>query len=594
MRRLAALACSRRSCWPAAAATARRPRARRAGRRQRRAPRRGAGRAGRPTARCGSRSSRTGRRRASSGRSSATASTPRRAGSTCSSTTGRPTSSASSAMSDADRPGRRDQARRARRLDPRARARAARSARAVKAGIPVVSINSGSDVFRRARRARPRRPGRGAARARGRPAARRRPGVRRALCVNQEVDNAGLDARCARLRDGDARGRRALARARRSTTRTRATPQPDRRAPSSRRRRRRARLNNSVGGLAAAEALARTGVKIGTFDLGPDVLKAVEAGRIDFAVDQQAYLQGYLPIEMLALRARYGIFPAQGDVVADRAELRHRRQRRAGRAAEPAGHPLTARGARRGRNPGMLGVLRQTAIYRAGVERPPPARAHRRHPARGARPQGDARRGVRLHRRRRRHRARPCAPTAPASTAGGSCRACCATSPSATPASSCSAAGSASPLLLAPGRRARDGRRRGRPRRRARRARRGRADDLLQPGLAPDGGVRARARRLAALVPAVLEHVERPRRELRRARRGVRLRGDRRHARHDDARLAHARPRPRLPAVPARQGDRAVHERPGVPADHRRGAARCSATTSSPSRRRPRCARSCS
>jgi simple sugar transport system substrate-binding protein len=73
---------------------------------------------------------------------------------------------------------------------------------------------------------------------------------------------------------------------------------------------------NSLGGLAAAKALAGTGVKIGTFDLGPDVLKAVLAGEIGFAVDQQAYLQGYMPIEMLALRARYGILPAQGDVVA--------------------------------------------------------------------------------------------------------------------------------------------------------------------------------------------------------------------------------------------------------------------------------------
>ena len=73
---------------------------------------------------------------------------------------------------------------------------------------------------------------------------------------------------------------------------------------------------NSLGGLGAADALAGQVVKIGTFDLGPDVLKAVQAGRIGFAVDQQAYLQGYLPIEMLALRARYGILPAQHDVVA--------------------------------------------------------------------------------------------------------------------------------------------------------------------------------------------------------------------------------------------------------------------------------------
>ena len=64
-------------------------------------------------------------------------------------------------------------------------------------------------------------------------------------------------------------------------------------------------------------------MKIGTFDLGPDVLKAVQGGQIGFAVDQQAYLQGYMPIEMLALRARYGILPAQGRRGGDGAELRH-------------------------------------------------------------------------------------------------------------------------------------------------------------------------------------------------------------------------------------------------------------------------------
>jgi simple sugar transport system substrate-binding protein len=58
---------------------------------------------------------------------------------------------------------------------------------------------------------------------------------------------------------------------------------------------------NSLGGLAAADALAGQGVKIGTFDLGPDVLKAVQAGRIGFAVDQQPYLQGYLAVDALWL-----------------------------------------------------------------------------------------------------------------------------------------------------------------------------------------------------------------------------------------------------------------------------------------------------
>ena len=45
------------------------------------------------------------------------------------------------------------------------------------------------------------------------------------------------------------------------------------------------------------------------------------------------------------------------------------------------------------------------------------------------------------------------------------------------------------------------------------------------------------------------------------------MRGDRAHRRHDAARVADPRPRPRLAALPARPGDRPVHERPGL---HRR------------------------
>ena len=56
-------------------------------------------------------------------------------------------------------------------------------------------------------------------------------------------------------------------------------------------------------------------VLIGTFDFTPTVLRAIRSGRIEFAVDQQPYLQGYLPVVFLAERARYGLFPAQGEVV---------------------------------------------------------------------------------------------------------------------------------------------------------------------------------------------------------------------------------------------------------------------------------------
>ena len=34
-----------------------------------------------------------------------------------------------------------------------------------------------------------------------------------------------------------------------------------------------------------------------------------------FAVDQQAYLQGYMPIVMLTQQIRYGLFPSMGQTV---------------------------------------------------------------------------------------------------------------------------------------------------------------------------------------------------------------------------------------------------------------------------------------
>ena len=72
---------------------------------------------------------------------------------------------------------------------------------------------------------------------------------------------------------------------------------------------------NSQGGEMAAE-VAPAGSVLGTFDYSPTVLRAVRTGRMEFAVDQQPYLQGYLPVVFLAELARYGLFPAQGDVVA--------------------------------------------------------------------------------------------------------------------------------------------------------------------------------------------------------------------------------------------------------------------------------------
>jgi len=188
---------------------------------------------------------------------------------------------------------------------------------AVKAGIPVVTINSGSDEFRKL----------GALAHVGEPeyeagleAGKRMggAGVRRALCVNQENGNAGLDQRCRGFSDGLAR----------SGGLSRSLPVPLQDARVAQRRMAEALATAPVDGILtlgpgaampALDAIRASGlakrVKLATFDLSPDVLAAVRDGKMLFAVDQQPYLQGYLPVMLLAQRARYGVFPSQGKLI---------------------------------------------------------------------------------------------------------------------------------------------------------------------------------------------------------------------------------------------------------------------------------------
>jgi simple sugar transport system substrate-binding protein len=184
--------------------------------------------------------------------------------------------------------------------------------RAVRAGIPTVTINSGSDMYKKlgvlAHVGQPEEPA-------GYKAGQRlaRLGVRRALCVNLVISNLGLNARC-----------RGLARAMRAVGGTARTMRVDDLSPEAPQRIARAVATtradgvlamNGPSGMAAVAGLEGRGLPIGSFDLAPDVLHEVQAGRLAFAVDQQAYLQGYLPVVLLAERARYGLFPAQGEVI---------------------------------------------------------------------------------------------------------------------------------------------------------------------------------------------------------------------------------------------------------------------------------------
>ena len=56
-----------------------------------------------------------------------------------------------------------------------------------------------------------------------------------------------------------------------------------------------------VIGAAAISVVKGSKVKLATFDLNADITKAVQAGDILFAIDQQQYVQGYLPIVLLTL-----------------------------------------------------------------------------------------------------------------------------------------------------------------------------------------------------------------------------------------------------------------------------------------------------
>jgi simple sugar transport system substrate-binding protein len=177
---------------------------------------------------------------------------------------------------------------------------------AVEAGIPVVSINSGSDVaedlgllthvgqteFEAG-------VGGGERMAEA--------GVTTALCVNQEVGNVALDQRC----DG-------FTEAIEEAGGTVEILEIDLNNPTEAQSRIEAEIssNEEINGIltlgptgaapaleAVAAADAGDRVQLATFDLSPDVLEAIAAGDMLFAIDQQQYLQGYLPIVLLTLYA---------------------------------------------------------------------------------------------------------------------------------------------------------------------------------------------------------------------------------------------------------------------------------------------------
>ncbi len=189
---------------------------------------------------------------------------------------------------------------------------------AVAAGIPVVSINAGDSAWQSLGvLAHVGQPEYGAGSGAGERLAQA--GARHALCVNHEVGNASQDARCRGFADalGKAGG----------TSRVLAVNLAD---PDETQQRIASALSSDASvdamltlgptgadpAIAALQRTARLGkVKFATFDLTPRVLQGLQAGQILFAIDQQQYLQGYLPIVFLAKYIETRTMPGGGQVI---------------------------------------------------------------------------------------------------------------------------------------------------------------------------------------------------------------------------------------------------------------------------------------
>lgn len=181
--------------------------------------------------------------------------------------------------------------------------------RAVQAGIPVISMNSGSDVSKKlGALLHVGQDEYDAGKAAGEKM--KALGGKKAICVNQEVGNVALDLRCKGFADGFGGPVRVI---------------PTSSDPSDVRAKVRAALDSDGGidtvmclsaSLAGEPAVAAVGqagkagkVRVGSFDLSANFLKSVASGNAAFAIDQQQYLQGYLPVVFLSMHKRYGLIP---------------------------------------------------------------------------------------------------------------------------------------------------------------------------------------------------------------------------------------------------------------------------------------------
>lgn len=179
----------------------------------------------------------------------------------------------------------------------------------VGSGIPVIAINSGLSAYKQL--GIPVFVGQSsydAAVAAGERLAKL--GVKKAVCANQEITNTDLAERCAGFKKGLG-GDVSELDVGKDTTEVK--------------NRLLAFMQSHPGtdGVLATGSSAASGVlalldqedvggklKTASFDLSPDILTAIDKGKMEFAVDQQQYLQGYLSVVLMSRTLRYGMVTA--------------------------------------------------------------------------------------------------------------------------------------------------------------------------------------------------------------------------------------------------------------------------------------------
>ncbi|MDX2939470.1 sugar ABC transporter substrate-binding protein [Streptomyces ipomoeae] len=184
-------------------------------------------------------------------------------------------------------------------------------AKAVKAGIPVVGFNSGVDDWK----------SQGlleyfgqdetvAGEAVGRKL--NSLGAKHAACVIQEQGQVALEARCAGVKKGFEGETEILY--------VNGADMPSLQSTITAKLKQDPSIDQVVTlgapyALGAVKALSDAGskAKVATFDLNKELVKAVQDGSIEFAVDQQPYLQGYLAVDGLWLYKNNGNYSGGGE-----------------------------------------------------------------------------------------------------------------------------------------------------------------------------------------------------------------------------------------------------------------------------------------